>query len=77
MNLSRKQRVHPKQYDFVPLTYVLKTEYELFVQNKSKRNYWILKPVDAARGEGIKVVSKHDQIKQNSSRTVITRPSGE
>ena len=67
MNLNRKVKKYPKIYDFVPMTFVLKTDYEAFLNMKMKRNYWILKPVDAARGEGISVVSKQTTIKQNSS----------
>lgn len=68
MNLNRKSKHFPQLYDFIPLTFVLKFEYEAFTNFKMKRNYWILKPVDAARGEGIRVVSKTEQIKQSSSR---------
>lgn len=67
INLNKKQRTFPSLYDFVPLTYVLKHEYEIFMNNKMKRNFWIIKPVDAARGEGIRVISKSEQIKQSSS----------
>ena len=29
----------------------------MFLKNKDKSKYWILKPVDSARGEGIKIIS--------------------
>jgi Tubulin-tyrosine ligase family len=68
MNLSRKQKQFPKQYDFVPLTFCLKYDYELFQNFKMKRPYWIIKPVDAARGEGIRVIPRTETIKQSPSK---------
>ena len=48
----------------MPLTYCLKTEYEDYLLNKHHSDFWIVKPVDAARGEGIYVVSCKEEVKQ-------------
>lgn len=73
MNLNRKSKQFPQLYDFIPLTFVLKFEYEAFTNFKMKRNYWIVKPVDAARGEGIRVVSKTEPVKQSASRSMLMK----
>ena len=67
INLNRKQKTFPELYDFVPLTFLLRNSFDSFLKHKAKRDFWILKPVDAARGEGIRVISKNEAVKENPS----------
>lgn len=64
-NVQRKRLRFPQFLDFMPLTYCLKNDYEQFLANKHVSDYWIIKPVDAARGEGIYVARSTDEIKQS------------
>lgn len=61
MNLSKRQRSMPDIYNFLPKTFCLKIDYETWVKNKDTSQYWILKPVDAARGEGIRLISQNER----------------
>lgn len=68
-NVQRKRQKFPHLLDFMPLTYCLKSEYEAFLANRHTSQYWIIKPVDAARGEGIFVVGSTEEVKmQKGSR---------
>lgn len=65
-NLNKAQIKHSKkEYDFIPLTYCLPSEWKTFKRywdetgNKQK---WIIKPPASARGIGIKVIHKMNQI---------------
>jgi len=65
-NLNKAQIKHSKkEYDFIPLTYCLPSEWKTFKRywdetgNKQK---WIIKPPASARGIGIKVIHKINQI---------------
>lgn len=60
--MSRLTRKYPEEYSFLPLTYCFKHDYDDFIANKHKEPYWIIKPVDAARGEGIRVISSQEKI---------------
>lgn len=55
----------------MPLTYCLKNEYEDFLLNRHISDYWIIKPVDAARGEGIFVVGKKEEVKQQKGMLAL------
>ncbi|OWK03581.1 TTLL1 [Cervus elaphus hippelaphus] len=52
--------------DFVPVTYMLPADYNLFVEEfrKSPSSTWIMKPCGKAQGKGIFVINKLSQIKK-------------
>nr|XP_020455294.1 probable tubulin polyglutamylase TTLL1 isoform X2 [Monopterus albus] len=59
--------------DFVPVTFMLPADYNLFVEEfrKNPSNTWIMKPCGKAQGKGIFLINKLSQIKKWSrdSRT--------
>jgi len=55
----------------LPKTYCLKYDYDAFMLNKKKCPFWIVKPVDSARGLGISVISCDDKIKYDKSTSSI------
>ena len=71
-NVQKKRLKFPHLLNYMPLTYCLKNEYEQFLLNKHQSDYWIIKPVDAARGEGISVVTNTDEVKQLKGRLLPT-----
>ncbi|XP_035875606.1 probable tubulin polyglutamylase TTLL1 isoform X2 [Phyllostomus discolor] len=52
--------------DFVPVTYMLPADYNLFVEEfrKSPSSTWIMKPCGKAQGKGIFLINKLSQIKK-------------
>ncbi|KAJ8328168.1 hypothetical protein BDV3_005455 [Batrachochytrium dendrobatidis] len=52
--------------DFLPVTYTLPGDYNLFAEEfrKNPSAVWIMKPTDKARGIGIFIISKLSQIKK-------------
>ncbi|UJR26634.1 hypothetical protein I4U23_007952 [Adineta vaga] len=67
-NLSHMQAVHSRRdFDFVPQTFVLPADFLLFKRvfeetADSKESKWIIKPPASARGQGIRVISKMEQV---------------
>ncbi|KAJ3341810.1 putative tubulin polyglutamylase ttll1 [Entophlyctis luteolus] len=55
-----------KYMDFLPMTFTLPGDYNLFVEEfkKNPSSIWIMKPTDKARGIGIFIVNKLQQIKK-------------
>jgi len=58
----------PEQFNFLPKTYLLRTDYDEFLKDKKKYKYWIIKPVDSARGKGIRVVSSDEKIRYDKGQ---------
>ena len=56
----------PISSDFVPVTYMLPADYNLFVEEfrKSPSSTWIMKPCGKAQGKGIFLINKLSQIKK-------------
>ena len=56
----------PVSSDFVPVTYMLPADYNLFVEEfrKSPSSTWIMKPCGKAQGKGIFLINKLSQIKK-------------
>lgn len=52
--------------DFVPVTYMLPADYNLFVEEfrKNPSSTWIMKPCGKAQGKGIFLINKLSQIKK-------------
>ena len=66
-NLSRSKRKFPNEYNFVPNTYILSTDFERFNQVKEQAEnttLWILKPCASACGRGIKLINKKTKLKK-------------
>ncbi|KAJ3411751.1 putative tubulin polyglutamylase ttll1 [Chytridiales sp. JEL 0842] len=55
-----------KYIDFLPMTYTLPGDYNLFAEEfrKNPSSVWIMKPTDKARGIGIFIINKLQQIKK-------------
>ncbi|CDR17270.1 unnamed protein product [Oncorhynchus mykiss] len=71
---GRERRKREYLYlDFVPVTFMLPADYNLFVEEfrKSPSSTWIMKPCGKAQGKGIFLINKLSQIKKWSrdSRT--------
>ncbi|XP_046728794.1 probable tubulin polyglutamylase TTLL1 isoform X1 [Silurus meridionalis] len=68
--------------DFVPVTFMLPADYNLFVEEfrKSPSSTWIMKPCGKAQGKGIFLINKLSQIKKWSrdsrTSTFLTANSG-
>ena len=80
-NLSRMMLKHEiREFDFVPMTYVLPQDLYYFKQVWKKSGHkekWILKPPASARGSGIKVVHRWSQIPKKRAVVVqryLSRP---
>lgn len=72
MRVSHMKRKFNEDYNFVPKTYLLKTEYDRFMailEDSPKDKLWILKPVASCCGQGISVSNKKmkisEEMKQN------------
>lgn len=52
--------------DFVPVTFMLPADYNLFVEEfrKNPSSTWIMKPCGKAQGKGIFLINKLSQIKK-------------
>lgn len=61
-----KRKFH-QEYNFMPNTYLMCTDYEkirVVMENASNQDIFIMKPVAAAKGQGIKLITKKDKIKK-------------
>lgn len=56
----------PLNSDFVPVTFMLPADYNLFVEEfrKNPSSTWIMKPCGKAQGKGIFLINKLSQIKK-------------
>lgn len=56
----------PLNLDFVPVTFMLPADYNLFVEEfrKNPSSTWIMKPCGKAQGKGIFLINKLSQIKK-------------
>ena len=62
--LHMKQK-HGEEFDFVPKTYLLSSEYKRFLiirKNSDSKSLWIMKPCNQACGRGVKVIDKKSKI---------------
>uniref|UniRef100_A0A7S0WWM7 Tubulin--tyrosine ligase-like protein 9 n=1 Tax=Chlamydomonas leiostraca TaxID=1034604 RepID=A0A7S0WWM7_9CHLO len=62
--LEREERyMEAAQYNFFPLTFVVPSEYRMFVEEfKRSGGTWIMKPIGKAQGQGIFLFNKLSQI---------------
>ncbi|GMH86903.1 hypothetical protein TrVE_jg2056 [Triparma verrucosa] len=66
----KEQQKEGKQVDdFLPVTYLLPSDYSLFVEEfrRYPNAMWIMKPSNAAQGKGIFIINKLQQIKKWST----------
>lgn len=69
-----------KHLDFIPVTFMLPADYNLFVEEfrKNPSSTWIMKPCGKARGIGIFLINKLSQLKKwsrDSKTNSFTAPS--
>ncbi|TKR86725.1 hypothetical protein L596_011254 [Steinernema carpocapsae] len=76
-----KKNAKPEEIDFLPASYVLPTEYHLFVEEFRKYppdTVWIMKPVAGAQGKGIFLFRKLKEItdwrRKDISSAMETQP---
>jgi tubulin polyglutamylase TTLL1 len=68
--------------DFIPITFMLPADYNLFVEEfrKNPSSTWIMKPAGKARGIGIFLINRLSQLKKwsrDSKTSTFTTPSKE
>ena len=71
------RRLFPELYNYMPVTYILPNDSEVFEYEfkKSKKNIWIAKPVNMSRGRFIKLIYNNSTYKklcnnENSSSNI-------
>jgi tubulin polyglutamylase TTLL4 len=72
-NLASLKRKHPKDFEFVPNTYILSSDYDRFKAARDSapnNSIWILKPCDQACGRGIRIINKKSKIKYKKNYLV-------
>ena len=60
------KKAFPKLYNFVPDTYILPNDAEIFenIYKKNKKSLWIVKPVNMSRGRGIHLLKDGVELKE-------------
>jgi len=72
-NLSKLKRQFPQDYNFVPTTYLLSTDFDRFMQAKDvadNNKIWIMKPVASACGRGIQLIGKRTKLLKKNNYLV-------
>ncbi len=60
----QERHAEAAQYNFFPLTYVVPSEYRMFVEEfKRSGGVWIMKPIGKAQGQGIFLFNKLSQVR--------------
>ena len=66
INFQRMNRKYPEDFNYVPETFVLPKDIDLYLsragEQENKNKKWILKPVASSRGRGIRIISADDKI---------------
>jgi hypothetical protein len=61
--LLQERHSEAAQYNFFPLTYVVPSEYRMFVEEfKRSGGTWIMKPIGKCQGQGIFLFNKLSQV---------------
>ncbi|CAD8061603.1 unnamed protein product [Paramecium sonneborni] len=74
LNLSKFKRKYPKEYNFIPNTYLLQYDYDRFMMaqdSAQKDTLWIKKPCADSRGRGITMVSKKSKVKKDKNFLIM------
>ena len=64
-NVQKYRRKFGKEFEICPQTYVFPEDYKRWCNDREMNNYkdlYILKPVAASCGRGIKVIGKKDRV---------------
>lgn len=63
-NFSRMRSKFPKDFVITPISYLIQEEYEAFLAERERDSnaLWILKPVAASCGRGIKIINSTQRI---------------
>lgn len=59
---NKMRELYPKEYNFMPESYLLPEDKESLVKNFNKHKLWIVKPQGLSRGRGIKIINSVDDI---------------
>jgi len=71
-NLKRMKKLHPKEFDFFPMTYILPGEYDLLMAQKKPKTFYIVKPECGSQGRGIFLTSTLKEVQENrEARCVV------
>ncbi len=76
----KKEGVDPAVLDFVPITYMLPQDYNLFVEEfrKQPNTTWIMKPTSRSQGKGIFLFTKLSQVKKwAAGQSGVEQPKAE
>lgn len=74
------RRLHGKEFEIAPTTYVFPEDYKKFTVEREMSNFkhmYIMKPVAAACGKGIRVIGKKQTVKKYANTIVskyVTKP---
>lgn len=61
--LQKEKTFVEAEWDFLPLTYFLPSEYIMFAEDfKRKGGLWIMKPTSRCQGQGIFIIDKLAQV---------------
>ena len=65
-NMNRLRTKHPGDFAIAPMSYLLSDDYEAFQKEREREPdcLWILKPVAASCGRGIKIIDKNTSIRK-------------
>ena len=63
-NISRMRSKFPKDFIVAPISYLINEEYEAFLAERDRdpTALWILKPVAASCGRGIKIINSTQRV---------------
>ena len=64
-NYTRMRMKFPQEYNYMPQTYILDNDYNIFqsrLQQANNGSIWIMKPVASSCGRGIKIINKYTKI---------------
>ena len=69
--LNEKKKKHGHLIDFILTSFDLYTQYTTFLHRKKTSEYWIIKPVSSARGEGISIIHSSEEVKQQKGIILV------
>ena len=61
------------EYGFIPTTYILPRDKRLLKENWMEHGTFIMKPVASARGIGIKMLTKYDQLPKKTAGLLVQK----
>jgi tubulin polyglutamylase TTLL4 len=75
LNVHKFQQCFPGEFDFLPQSFVLPSQYSLLreAMNADSRQIWIFKPAQTSCGHGIVLVKNINEIPEFASNAVVSR----